>query len=326
MNTDRQNPASDPKGDPQHDPIEGAKNIGEDELLPNSTADEFFDRMKHDFRRPKPSQEAVASALQAIQKLAGDVALQHASTAQRTASEEKCPKCGASNTTLNRFCGYCGALLGRSEKSETKPDIGQSPPQASAQPSIQHLYHHHYHHHYFPDSKPALGANCGPAAELWADDTSTSSISHEVSDDAETAIQKLIKNWSVYCNSKRLDDLVALYSSDAIVLRPNVAPAHGSEGVRKLLQAALESGLGDVELDCADIGIVGDFACLTGRSKMLAPVAAAKRREETGKYLIVARREDGKWKIVADSWCMDSPKARPAQQSAAVLHIRAQSK
>src|SRR5258708_5670217 len=92
VNADSQNPASDPKADPQHDPIEGAKNTGDDELLPNSTADEFFDRMKHDFRRPKPSQEAVATALQAIQKLAGDVALDHASNLQAHTAEVKCSK------------------------------------------------------------------------------------------------------------------------------------------------------------------------------------------------------------------------------------------
>ena len=79
-------------------------------------------------------------------------------------------------------------------------------------------------------------------------------------------------------------------------------------------------------MDCADIGIVGDFACLTGRSKMLVPTAPAKRHEQTGKYLIVARRENGQWKIVADSWCMDAPKAPPASASAPVLPIRAQRK
>ncbi len=213
MNADSQNPASDPKDDSQHDP-NGLRNLSGDELLPNSAADEFFDRMKHDFRRPKPSQEAVASALQAIQKLAGDVALQHASKVQATVSEEKCSKCGAANTTLNRFCGYCGALLGRSEKSETKPEIGQNPPQTAAQPSIQHLYHHHYHHHYFPDSKPALGANGEPATELWAGDSPTAPVSHEVSDDGETAIQKLIKNWSVHSEThKKLERLLQLQTS-----------------------------------------------------------------------------------------------------------------
>jgi ketosteroid isomerase-like protein len=61
-----------------------------------------------------------------------------------------------------------------------------------------------------------------------------------------------------------------------------------------------------VELDPADAGVVGDIACLTGKSRMLVPTAPGKRHEETGKFLIVARRESGDWKILADSWCIDS--------------------
>ena len=131
-----------------------------------------------------------------------------------------------------------------------------------------------------------------------------------------------MQTWSRCFNSKRLDELVELYSSDSIVLRPNSVPAHGQDAVRQLFETALEAGLGDVQLDCADIGIVDDFACLTGRSKMLVPTGPAKRREETGKYLIVVRREGREWKIVADSWCMDTPKAPAASASAPVLPIR----
>ena len=123
------------------------------------------------------------------------------------------------------------------------------------------------------------------------------------------AVQKLVQKWSRCFNSKRIDELIDFYSSDSIVLRPNSAPAHGREAVRKVLESALDSGVGDVQLECADIGLVGDFACLTGQSKMLVPTAPAKRQEATGKYLIVVRRESGEWKIVADSWCMDAPKA-----------------
>src|SRR5260370_13792980 len=45
-----------------------------DDPLPNSAVDDFFVKMNHDFRRPKPSEEAVAAALHAIQALARDVA------------------------------------------------------------------------------------------------------------------------------------------------------------------------------------------------------------------------------------------------------------
>src|SRR5690349_10247464 len=239
--------------------------------------------MKHDFRRPKPSEEAVASALQAIQKLASDVAVEHVPATRAREEGENCPKCGASNSSLNRFCGYCGTEMGRGEKRQPVTETRQTPVSAES----QHFHHHHYHHHYLPES-----AQKKEATDFQMDETPGVPPS-EGAEDSQAAIQKLVRNWSVYCNSKRLDDLMTLYSSDAIVLRPNVAPAHGVAAIRQLLQTALDSGLGDVQLDCADIGVVGAFACLTGRSKMLVPVATAKRNEETGKYLIVARKEGG---------------------------------
>jgi len=292
----------------------------QDEILPNSAADEFFGRMKHDFRRPKPSEEAIASALQAIQKLTGEVIVEHSVTSPHNAGAEKCPKCGGENSITNRFCGYCGTLMDRVEKPQAKLDA--NPSQTGSEG--QHHYHHHYHHHYFSEAEKV-----GPAQQ-----SDIRSISPHIPNEAEgpvfseneaeatSAIQKLVQTWSRCFNSKRLDELMELYSSDSIVLRPNSVPAHGQDAVRQLLETALEAGLGDVQLDCADIGIVGDFACLTGRSKMLVPSAPARRREETGKYLIVVRREGGEWKIVADSWCMDTPKAPPVSASVPVLPIR----
>jgi ketosteroid isomerase-like protein len=115
---------------------------------------------------------------------------------------------------------------------------------------------------------------------------------------------------------------LTLYSSDAIVLRANLAPAHGRTAIRQLLQAALQAGLGDVELEPADAGVLGDIACLTGKSRMLVPTAPGKRHEETGKFLIVARRESGDWKILADSWCIDSPPKQTAPLSAPAPAVR----
>ena len=306
---------NDERRDPEKEP--------QDEILPNSAADEFFGRIKHDFRRPKPSEAAIASALQAVQKLTGEITLEYSPEVPAQNSAEKCPKCGGPNSAMNRFCGYCGTLMDRPERPQTKAE----PDQAQLS-SGQHHYHHHYHHHYFSQTeKPAIG---NESDIRWSSQTPASEVETSVSSDthaeAADAIQKLVQKWSRCFNSKRLDELVDLYSHDSIVLRPNSASAHGQDAVRQLLQNALDGGLGDVQLDCADIGIVGDFACLTGRSKMLVPTAPAKRHEQAGKYLIVARRENGKWKIVADSWCMDAPKAPPTSASAPVLPIRAQRK
>jgi ketosteroid isomerase-like protein len=77
-----------------------------------------------------------------------------------------------------------------------------------------------------------------------------------------------------------------------------------------------------VDLKGADTGVLGEIACLTGRCRMLAPVAAGKRQEQTGKYLMVARREHGEWKILADAWSMDSAREELAAQKIAVVPSR----
>lgn len=293
-----------------------------DDPLPNSAVDDFFVKMNHDFRRPKPSEEAVAAALHAIQTLAGDVAEHEAEEAfgspagdcRTEDSDERCPKCRAMNSGSNRFCGFCGALLMRLEKpaaqSPAPPGALVREPQHEQSVREQHIHHHH--HHYFPESvaKHSFGdAKVALTGELAAPQAPPVA-------DAEAAIQKLVNDWTLCCNSKRLEDLLALYSPDAIVLRANVAPAHGRAAIRQLLQAALQAGLGDVELDCADAGVLGDIACLTGRSRMLVPTAPGKRHEETGKFLIVARRESGEWKILADSWCIDAAPKPPVPPTA----------
>ena len=282
-----------------------------EELVPDPAVDEFFVKINHDFRRPKPNEQAVASALNAIQRLGFEGRLEL--TGMNEDSGEACQKCGASNSGVNRFCGYCGALLDRSEKP-----AGTSKRSQTSTADGQHIYHHHYHHHYLDSSlgeeNPELESKEAVAAKTPAPPAPSAPPTGNV----ESAFRQLVEDWTVYCNSRRLEDLVALYSADAIVLRPNVAPARGSVAIRQFLRATLDAGLGDVELKGADTGVLGEIACLTGRCRMLAPVATGKRQEQTGKYLIVARREKGEWKILADAWSLDSSREELAQKIAVV--------
>jgi len=124
-----------------------------------------------------------------------------------------------------------------------------------------------------------------------------------------------MQRWTMAYNAKRLDEVASLYSNEAIVLRPSMLPVRGRAGVREHLSVAIQSGLGDLQLDCTDIGVLGDIACLSGRNRMLMPVAAANRQERTGKFFVVTRREGAEWKILADAWCMDMPPNPPSRPS-----------
>lgn len=297
------------RNNPESDPPEG------EELLPNAAVEEFFTKMNHDFRRPKPSEEAVAAALQAIQTLAGDVIGEAESAAESdvspvsSASEAvgdgpgQCPKCKGINSETNRFCGFCGTTLDRAAKPAGKPAAVGSP---SGQE--QHVHHHHYHHHYFPKGtfRQIEGDETRPPANAG-----TAAPPAESNPETDSALRKLMRDWALAFNSKRLDDLTDLYSPDGVVLRPSVLPARGKLGIRQYIESSLGGGLGDVQLDCTDIGVLGEIACIAGRSRMLVPIAAGNRQDRAGKFLVVARREDEEWKILADVWCLDMPPTPP---------------
>ncbi len=289
--------------DPSREPNE------DDALQPNPSADEFFSKMNRDFRRPKPSEEAVAAALQAIQALAGDAAFEDSAEATALNSAAipepgaQCPKCSGVNSGSNRFCGFCGATL-EAAKPATK--------RAATAGGEQHVHHHHYHHHYFP-SKPMTVSE----GSVASDSSSTLSAGEtEESKETDTVLRKVVQAWVLAFNAKRLEDICALYSEDALLVRSNARLGRGQAEIKGMLQSELESGFDDVRLDCSEIGVLGDVACLAGVSRMLAPVAPGNRQERTGKFVMLVHREGDQWKLLADVWCVDTvPPRQPVSNA-----------
>ena len=50
----------------------------------------------------------------------------------------------------------------------------------------------------------------------------------------EAAVRQTDENWSKAAQSKKVDDWVAFYSDDAVILPPNDKKASGKEDVRKI--------------------------------------------------------------------------------------------
>jgi ketosteroid isomerase-like protein len=284
----------------------------EEELTPDPAVDDFLNRMKGDLHRPKPDQQAIEAALQAMQRLTTETDSQDSVDLGMEAEDSlatSCHACGGVNPDGHRFCSTCGVPL------EDSKEIAMSTPQIAtrrkdAYPAGQHHFHHHYHHHYFnsdgtqpavPERRPAA-----PASTAGNDPArARSSLGATSLSRAEVAARKVSQDWISACNTKNLDDLVDLYLADAIVLRPNVPPIRGASSIREFFFSVLDAGLGEVELESLRVELVGDVAYEAGRCKMLVPVAMGKRREERGKYLIVLTRQAGEWKIVSDCWSSD---------------------
>lgn len=299
----------------------------------NPALGEIYQRLYPEIRRPKPNQEAIAAALQAMQRLT--MKMDSETAVEETASETigqttPCPSCGHHNREGNKFCGMCGlpntqpldevAPTVRSSALDATPhESSQSPPTDSAHelnkaslsaseimqevhppegsPSGAHHYHHHYHHHYFEggvEGSVSAPRAVAPDSAREADRLRIAAAAKgEPMTRSEAAVRRLTQEWVLACNTRQLDELLDLYAADALVLRSNLPLLRGAAAVREFFFSALESGLGEVALEPMRVEVVGDMAHEVGRYSALVPGTAGKRREERGKYLWVFAKQSG---------------------------------
>lgn len=262
----------------------------------NPELDEFFQRLPANFRWPKPSDEAIAAAVEAVQRLSGASGVE-ALASEQLPSDASCAGCGQSLLPGVRFCSACGSAVDEAASSLQSP-VGPSP-------AGHHHYHHHYHH-FVSAQRGAPGSAVEPVSAGPRGKTPTPAAPNAPIGRAEIAARQVAQDWVQACNTRHLDDLLELYASDATLIRSSLPPVRSLPAIREFLFSTLEAGLGDVELESLRTEIMGEVAIDLGRCKMLVPVAMGKRREERGKYLLVlVRQPAGTWKILADCWSSD---------------------
>jgi len=304
-----------------------------DTPVSSSDMKELYRRLRPEMRRPQPGEDAIAAALEAAQRLAAEADAEDASndlSAELTSSQTvACKICGYENRVGNKFCGMCGVSAEEAEKaaanipameSPAPPTAIAIPPNPYGEPEMRpamtrptgnetHHYHHHYHHHYFPGAQEGMyPRSAEPTRDPAREDklrATAASLRGDMSR-AEAAVRAITHEWVLACNTKHLDDLLELYTADALVLRSNYPPIRGAAAVREFFFGALDAGLGEVEVEPLRVEVVGDLAYEAGRCKALIPGSTGKRREERGKYLwVLARQPNGEWKVTADCWSSD---------------------
>jgi len=120
-------------------------------------------------------------------------------------------------------------------------------------------------------------------------------------------IADLSKAWDEALNSKDLETLTMLYTSDARIMPPNGELSRGAEGVRANFGSMMDAGLGG-QTQIVEISMSGALAHKIGTYQ----ITAGDEVVDTGKFIETWRRgTDGKWRISNDIWNSDRPPARP---------------
>jgi ketosteroid isomerase-like protein len=133
----------------------------------------------------------------------------------------------------------------------------------------------------------------------------------------ERMLRDLDAQWSSAAAAKNLEQTIAYYSDDAMVLPPNGPSATTKEAIRKLWQDLLASpGFAlSWKPTRVEVSKSGDMSHVSGTYEFSINDTSGKPINDRGKYLEVWEKQaDGNWKCAADMWNSDMPV--PAQATA----------
>jgi ketosteroid isomerase-like protein len=131
----------------------------------------------------------------------------------------------------------------------------------------------------------------------------------------ERILRGLDAQWAKAAAGKDVEQTIAFYSDDAIVLPPNATSAATKEAVRNVWKDMLASpGLVITwKLTRVQLAKSGDMGWVSGTYELTMNDASSKPINDRGKYLEVwEKQSDGNWKCRADMWNSDLAASAPA--------------
>ncbi len=128
----------------------------------------------------------------------------------------------------------------------------------------------------------------------------------------EVAIRAQSTSWEKAYNGGEPKAVAALYAEDAVLLPPGASSASGRAAIlayfTKDVANSKAAGAVFALNPKTDVGVSGNMGWESGTYKVTVKGAVV----ETGKFLSVSRKKDGKWLYLRDTWNADAPPAPSA--------------
>jgi uncharacterized protein (TIGR02246 family) len=129
------------------------------------------------------------------------------------------------------------------------------------------------------------------------------------SGDAESAIRQADVAVATAMRTGDMDAIANSYTTDATFMPPNMPAAHGQGPIRTSWSGFLgQFSSTDVTLTPDDVQQSGNLAVETGRYMVhVVPKGTTTPVTDSGKYVVVWKKVDGRWKIYRDIFNSDLP-------------------
>lgn len=127
----------------------------------------------------------------------------------------------------------------------------------------------------------------------------------------EAAIKAMTAAWLDAYNAGDVEKIVAMYADDGVLMPPHAAVASGRAAIRAYLQTdtagAKAAGVKLIP-GPATAGVLGDMGWESGSYTLNDP---SGKTIDSGSYLSVSRKVDGKWLFIRDTYNSDRPLPAP---------------
>jgi uncharacterized protein (TIGR02246 family) len=142
-----------------------------------------------------------------------------------------------------------------------------------------------------------------------------SALAASPSDADKAAIRAQTASWEKAYNGGDAKGVAAQYAEDALLLPPGAPGVKGRAAIleffTKDIAGSKAAGAVFVLDPKTDVGVSGNMGWESGTYKVTVKGAVV----DTGKFLSVSRKKDGKWLYIRDTWNSDAPPA-PAASAA----------
>ena len=122
-----------------------------------------------------------------------------------------------------------------------------------------------------------------------------------------SAIEKGNKEFATLFAHGNGQKVAALYTATAEVFPPNSDVVRGREAIGKFWQGAMDAGVKGVTVTTLEVQAHGDSAHEVGKYALLGE---GGKEIDSGKYIVIWKREGGQWKLHRDIWNTNQPMAR----------------
>jgi uncharacterized protein (TIGR02246 family) len=122
-------------------------------------------------------------------------------------------------------------------------------------------------------------------------------------------IAKIPAVWAKTLQAKQIDQLAALYTSEAVFLKPSGERVTGRDAIRDACKKIMDTFSSDFTFHSLASDVSGNIAYDSGEyTESLVKISDQTKAEVQGNYLMIFKRQaDGKWLIAQQMWTLVTP-------------------